>query len=253
MTERRVRPRGHGWGPLGVALVLALSMVLFAANARLAGGVDARQPQDLASLLDAEDARVAELQEQADALRAEVDALTDATAVVLSEQDAELLELTALVAGRRPVTGPGVVVRLWDAAPGRNLPDWVTNDDLVVHQQDLEAVINALWAGGAEAMTLQGERVIATSAFRCVGNVLQLHGRRYSPPYEVQAIGDPEALLDALDESAPVQTYVDYADRLGLGWDVDDEESLTLAEYAGEPTLSHASVPDGVDVLGGDA
>jgi len=253
MSERASGPSGNGWGSLGVAVVLAFSMVLFAANARLAGGVDARQPQDLASLLDAEEARVAELQEQVDGLRAEVDALTAAVSVDLPEQDAELLDLTALAAGRYPVTGPGVVVRLWDAEPGRNLPDWVTNDDLVVHQQDLEAVINALWAGGAEAMTLQGERVIATSAFRCVGNVLRLHGRLYSPPYEVQAIGDPEALMDALDESVAVQTYLEYAERLGLGWEADDADSLTLPEYAGEPTLSHARVPDGVDVLGGEA
>ncbi len=250
MPERRRRPRGHGWGPLGVAGVLALTVVLFAANARLAGGVDARQPQDLAGLLDAEEGRVAELQEQVDGLLAEVEALTDATAVDLPEQDAELLELTALTAGRRAVTGPGVVVRLWDAEPSRNLPDWVTNDDLVVHQQDLEAVINALWAGGAEAMTLQGERVIATSAFRCVGNVLWLHGRRYSPPYEVQAIGDPDALLKALDDSTTVQTYLEYADLLGLGWDADDADALTLPGYAGEPTLSHARVPDDIDVLG---
>ena len=253
MAERRAPSRGQAWGSAGVAVVLGLSMVLFAANARLSGGVDARQPQDLAGLLDAEESRVAELQDQVVGLRVEVDALTEELAVELPEQDAAELELTALAAGRSPVTGPGVIVRLWDAEPGRNLPDWVTNDDLVVHQQDLEAVINALWAGGAEAMTLQGERVIATSAFRCVGNVLRLHGRLYSPPYEVQAIGDPEALMDALDDSSAVQTYLEYADRLGLGWEADDADALTLPEYAGEPTLTHARVPEGVDVLSGDA
>lgn len=253
MDERRVPSRRRAWGSAAVAVVLGLAMVLFAANARISGGVDARQPQDLAGLLDAEEGRVAELQEQVDQLSAEVDALTEALAVELPQQDAVELELTALAAGRRPVTGPGVVIRLWDAEPGRNLPDWVTNDDLVVHQQDLEAVINALWSGGAEAMTLQGERVIATSAFRCVGNVLRLHGRIYSPPYEVQAIGDPDELMEALDESAAVQTYLEYADRLGLGWEADEKDSLTLPEYGGEPTLDHARVPDGVDVFGGDA
>ncbi len=253
MTDGRAPRRSRVWGSVGVAAVLGLSMVLFAANARMSGGVDARQPQDLPGLLDAEEGRVAELQEQADALSAEIDALTEELAVGLPQQDAEQRELTALAAGRRAVTGPGVVVQLWDAEPGRNLPSWVTNDDLVVHQQDLEAVINALWSGGAEAMTLQGERVIATSAFRCVGNVLRLHGRLYSPPYEVQAIGDPDSLMEALDDSASVQTYLEYADRLGLGWDADEAETLTLPEYTGEPKLDHARVPEGVDVLGGEA
>ena len=253
MAERRRRSRVRGWGSLGVAAVLALAVVLFAVNARLTGGVDARQPQDLAGLIQAEESRVQELSDEVAALRAEVDALTADLEVSLPGADAELVELTALAAGRRPVSGPGVVVRLWDAEPGRNLPDWVTNDDLVVHQQDLEAVINALWAGGAEAMTLQGERVIATSAFRCVGNVLRLHGRIYSPPYEVRAIGDPEELLEALDDSLAVQTYLQYADRLGLGWDVDEADELTLPAYTGEPALTYARVPDGVDPLRSDA
>src|SRR5690606_41382455 len=63
-------------------------------------------------------------------------------------------------------------------------------DDLVVHQQDLEAVINALWAGGAEALMVQDQRITSLSSVRCVGNVLLLHGRHYSPPYRISAIGD---------------------------------------------------------------
>ncbi len=251
MAERHARPRGYGWGSLGVAAVLALAVVLFVVSARTSGGVDGRQPQDLAGLAGAEAARVAELEAQVAALQSEVDALTGAVPESLSPAEAELLELTAVAAGRRAVTGPGVVVRLWDATPSRTMPDWVTNDDLVVHQQDLEAVINALWAGGAEAMTLQGERVIATSAFRCVGNVLRLHGRIYSPPYEVQAIGDPEELLDALDSSPGVQAYLEYVDRLGLGWETDEDDALELPAYQGEPELSHASLPDGVLPTGG--
>ena len=247
MAERRARPRGGGWGPVGVASVLAFAMVLFVANARLAGGVDAREPQDLASLYEAEAARVEALAEEVAGLQGEVDRLTAGSTDALPPADAEIIEITAVAAGRVPVAGPGLVVRLWDAPQTANLPDWVTNDDLVVHQQDLEAVINALWAGGAEAMTLQDERVIATSAFRCVGNVLRLHGRIYSPPYEVRAIGDPASLRAALAASSEVQTYLDYADRLGLGWEVDAEEALELPAYAGEPELAHASLPDGVD------
>src|SRR5699024_12559836 len=100
-------------------------------------------------------------------------------------------------AGRVAVEGPGAVVKLW-AAPARDpLPDGVGFDDLIVHQQDLEAVINALWAGGAEAMAVQGHRVTSSSSIRCVGNVLLIDSSVYSPPYELSAVGDPRALTSS--------------------------------------------------------
>lgn len=238
------RPARYGWGTLAVVAVLMMAGVLFTANAKLAGGVDARQPQDLAGLVDVEASRVGVLQDEVDGLQGEVDRLTDAAVDHLPSADAERAALTALAAGRVAVTGPGVTVQLWDAPADVPRPDWVTNDYLVVHQQDLQAVINALWAGGAEAMTLQGERVITTSAFRCVGNVLRLHGQIYSPPYVVQAIGDPERLMEALEASPEVQRYQDYVDAIGLGWSVDEESELALAAYTGGSGLRYADVPE---------
>lgn len=242
-TGRSFRPRV--WGRVGVAVVMVIAGVLFTANARLSGGVDARQPLDLTQLLDEETTRSGELQAQVDEMQAEVDALTDAHVGDLSSEESELLELTATAAGRREVTGPGITIQLWDAPNNVMRPDWVTNDYLVVHQQDLQAVINSLWAGGAEAMSLQGERVISTSAFRCVGNVLRLHGEIYSPPYVVRAIGDPEELVEALEASPEIQDYLDYVDVIGLGWSVDEESELELAAYSGGGGLRYAVVPEG--------
>ena len=80
-------------------------------------------------------------------------------------------------AGTQPVEGPAVVVELNDAKiPSDQLPEGIGVDDIVVHQQDVQAVVNALWAGGAEAMMLMDQRVISTSAVRCVGNTLILQG-----------------------------------------------------------------------------
>ena len=183
MTERhRSAPRTGVRGGVGVALVLVLAGLLFAANARLAGGAEARQPQDLPHLVQDEMDRAEELTTEVQGLQAEVDRLTDTQTTGMSAEDVAQGEELALAAGRVPVTGPGLTISLSDASTTAPHPDWVTNDSLVVHQQDLQAVINALWAGGAEAMTLQGQRVVSTSAFRCVGNVLLLHGRHYSPP-----------------------------------------------------------------------
>lgn len=231
------------WGSFGVVAVLMMAGILFTANARLAGGVDARQPQDLADLVQTESERVGKWQKEVARLQGEVDDLTDAQVKPGSAADAERLARVSAAAGRVAVNGPGVTVKLWDAPSDVPRPDWVTNDYLVVHQQDLQAVINSLWAGGAEAMSLQGERVIATSAFRCVGNVLRLHGQIYSPPYEVQAIGDPEKLVAALDASPEIQQYLDYVDAIGLGWSVDKNDELELPAYSGAGDLRYATAP----------
>lgn len=250
MVDRgRRAARRRGLGSVSVALVLILAGVLFATNARLAGGVDARQPQDLPDLLEVEQARLAELEDEASGLQAEIDRYTDAQTDESDVGDPAMSELVAQAAGRRDVTGPGLTVSLSDAAANAPRPSWVTDDDLVVHQQDLQAVINALWAGGAEAMTLQNERVISTSAFRCVGNVLSLHGRLYSPPYVVQAIGDPELLERALFASPEVQTYLGYVEMIGLGWSVSSSERLELPAYSRTLELRYATVPDDVDPL----
>jgi uncharacterized protein YlxW (UPF0749 family) len=110
----------------------------------------------------------------------------------------------------------------------------------VVHQQDVQSVVNALWAGGAEAMMLQDQRVISTSAVRCVGNTLLLQGRVYSPPYVITAVGDVTGMRQKLDADPSVTIYRQYADLLGLRYDVEDKARLSLPAYAGSLDLVHA-------------
>jgi len=126
----------------------------------------------------------------------------------------------AASAGLDAVRGPGVTITLTDAgrdADGR-FPRDATPDDLVVHQQDIQAVLNALWGAGAEAVALQDQRIIATSAPRCVGNTLLLDGRTSSPPYTVTAIGDPTAMKAALAADPQIRLYKQYVIRFGLGY-----------------------------------
>ena len=87
-----------------------------------------------------------------------------------------------------------------------------------MHQGDVQAVVNALWAGGAEAMSIMDVRVLSTSAVRCVGNTLLLHGRVYSPPFKIVAIGDPAALQQALASSEGVRLFKDAVDHYQLGY-----------------------------------
>ena len=144
-------------------------------------------------------------------------------------------------AARTAVIGPVIEVQLNDApVSASNIPEGFTVDDVVVHQQDVQAVVNALWAGGAEAMMLMDQRVISTSAVRCVGNTLILQGRVYSPPYVIQAMGDPVALKAALDADEKVAIYRQYVARLGLGYNVSAHGELTFPAYAGSITPVYA-------------
>ncbi|MBT0993465.1 DUF881 domain-containing protein [Cellulomonas sp. DKR-3] len=252
MTEHPHRRRRLARGTLSVAVVLALSGALFAANAKFARSSDeARNPEDLAGLTSGEVARVDSLTTQVDDLRGEVDALTRAANTAAGNEIGAPGTGFLVEGGQVGVTGPGVTVTLDDAPQDQPGLDGVSPDVLVVHQQDIQAVMNALWSGGAEAMALMDQRVISTSAFRCVGNVLRLQGQVYSPPYTVRAVGDPERLRQALELSTEVSAYRADAATVGLGWDVANSTELDLPPYAGATELQFATVPDGTTILPG--
>ena len=243
LRRRRPRPRvPRGWGWL-VPVAFALAGVLFATSAEVSRGTDLRSSGNtsLPDLIRVEQRRVEAATAQVEALRRSVEALTAPAAV----GDKRVASLTAQAnglseaAGTEAVHGPGLKVTL-DDAHLPTIPEGFTGDDLVVHQQDVQAVVNALWLGGAEAMMLQDQRVISTSAVRCVGNTLILQGRVYSPPYTITAIGDSSSMRTALNSSPDVTIYRQYVEALGLGYDVTTRANLSLPAYAGSLDLLHA-------------
>jgi uncharacterized protein YlxW (UPF0749 family) len=235
--------------------VAGLSGLLFAVAAEVGqapvGSLAAvgRDQADLAYLVSLETERVAELAEQVETLNLEVELLLARIRPVGFVEDVHLVAIEELNIGSIPVTGPGVTVVLDDAPASAALLAGVAPDDLVIHQQDLQAVIAALWAGGAEAMTLMGERVTQTSAFRCTGNVLLLHGQVFSPPFVVQAIGDPEQLERAVRRSAGVQTFLAHAEWVGLGFSLTQDETMNFPGSFNTSNLSFAHLSDDVDPL----
>lgn len=136
-------------------------------------------------------------------------------------------------AGLDPLRGPGLVITLNDAqrdADGR-FPIDAAPDDLVVHQQDIQAVLNALWSAGAEGIQMQDQRIIATSAPLCVGNTLLLNGRTYSPPYVITAVGDVRAMQAALAAAPLVTLYKQYVLRFELGYSEQVREQVDLVGH----------------------
>ena len=234
----------------GVPVVCLLAGLLLSATYGVSGGDEIRR-SDAPRLVDL----VRESQQSVDRLTVERDSManefeshhggspgTDAALAAITDKSARL----AVDAGLDPMRGPGLVVTLNDAqrdAEGR-FPRDATPDDLVVHQQDIEAVLNALWSAGAEGIQMQDQRIIGTSAPRCVGNTLLLNGRTYSPPYVVTAIGDPGAMQAALAASPLVTLYKQYVVRFGLGY---TEEPRTEVELVGhtEPVRMRFAKPAG--------
>ena len=211
--------------------------LLFAVSASSAQGTDLRaERREVADLIGQQQRDVEELERQAAALRQEVAGAADSAAQRDARVEAQRQRAAAVApaAGLTGMTGPGLRVSLDDAPrPEGGEPASDNPDDLVVHQQDLQAVVNALWSGGAEALTLMGERIVSTSAVRCVGNTVVLHGQVFGPPFVVEAIGDPTALRAALDSSPGVAFFRTFVDRFGLGYDVTRADSLDLPAYDG--------------------
>jgi uncharacterized protein YlxW (UPF0749 family) len=219
--------------------------LLFATSASTAQGTDLRADRrlQLTELIARERAALERRADAAVELRERVDAASAAVA----EGDSRVTAAAAprdleIAAGLTAVRGPAVTVSIDDAPrqPGRP-PLSDDPDDLVVHQQDVQAVVNALWAGGAEAMTLMGQRVVSTSAVRCVGNTVVLHGRVYSPPFVVTAVGDPDELTAALERDPGVQYFQTFVERFGLGYAVERESSVELPPYDGPLELPHVA------------
>jgi uncharacterized protein YlxW (UPF0749 family) len=244
--------RGSGGGskrPVWRLLVPVIALaagVLFATSAETAQGTDLRAGRrvELAQLVVAEERAVGESNRRAVALQDEVDRLEQDASTRDGRVGAVRTESGRLEAqvGLRAIRGGGVTVVLDDAPrrPDGSLPPDARPDDVIVHQQDVQSVVNALWAGGADGLTVMGQRLITTGAVRCVGNTLLLYGRTYSPPFRVTAVGDPVRLRATLDTEPGVRLFKQAADYFGLGYDVKDEREVTLPGYDGPVRLGYA-------------
>lgn len=232
----------------GVPLVCLLAGLLLSATHGVSGGKEIRRGDAprLVDLVRSTQGTVERLTEQRDALATAVGAVHGRGAGVALSAMRNRADQLEQAAGLEAMHGPGLVVTLTDAQRDVNgrFPRDASPDDLVVHQQDISAVLNALWSAGAEAVQMQDQRITAASAPRCVGNTLLLDGRTYSPPYVLTAIGDPAAMQAALAADPLVTLYKQYVIRFGLGYSEQVSTDLQVAETPPAVRMRYA-VPAG--------
>lgn len=235
---------------LAGVMVFILAGGLFAASAIISRGTDLRSDQvaSLQDLVRDSSQRVARLQRRVGVQRVKVEALGLAADAPGLAQAEKALSAIRPRAGGTAVSGTAVRVTLDDAPESMRLQPDVDPNDLVVHQQDVQAVVNAMWRGGARAVQVMDQRIVGTSAIKCVGNTLLIQGRVYSPPFTVTAVGTQAPLLRSLQDDPDVIVYRDYANAFGLGWEVERLSDFTAPAFSIPSRLRWAAqLPAGGD------
>ena len=191
----------------------------------------------LADLIEREKGTTADLRTRVEDLRRQVADLRATRAGLRRGVDSREDELRAasLTAGLVEMRGPGLRVTLDDSdrdeSPSGNV------NDLVIHSQDVQGVVNALWKAGAEAVSINGQRLVGTSAVLCVGNTLLLNGTVHSPPYVVTALG---ASRDRFEADRLVRRLHADAKTFELRFSVSRDDAVTVPAYKGATNLRYA-------------
>ncbi|SDO58186.1 Uncharacterized conserved protein YlxW, UPF0749 family [Nakamurella panacisegetis] len=234
-SGRRAGSSRRAWKSASIGVFLVAGALLGTARSYSHGEDIRNRSVDLSVLVKGAGSRVDAAQARAASLQSDINALAGSDVSPQVAKARQRASALAGAAGLTAVKGPALRVSLSDAQRDSdgNYPAGVAPDDLVVHQQDVQSVVNALWAGGAEAMMIMDQRVVTTSAVRCIGNTLLLQGRTYSPPFVITAIGDATKMSRALDTEPGVALFQTYVQKFQLGFEIDQVKDVTLPAYAG--------------------
>ncbi len=194
----------------------------------IAGKREAQLADDLVNL----QRKYNDLKEQSDKNKKIVEeyqtnASTNDTLISSMKQE---LDYLTLLSGTKDVKGEGIVITLNDGVK-TNIEN---NSDVLVHDSDVLTVVNELKAAGAEAISVNGQRIIATSAIRCVGPVIQVNYQKVAAPFEIKAIGNAQYLESAMNIKNGI---VDTLKELGIGISVSRQTDVKIPKYEGTFTF----------------
>lgn len=144
----------------------------------------------------------------------------------LEEAEAQIQEANK-INGLTDVTGEGVIVTLKDGQ--YNAATTLNVSDLLVHDLDVLSVINELKNAGAEAISINDQRIVTTTSISCRGNIIDINGEKVGAPFEIKAIGLPEQLA-ALSRPGG---YLEILKSYGVGAELRKESNITIPKYSG--------------------
>lgn len=152
---------------------------------------------------------------------------------LMADMEQDIKELK-MMAGLTEVKGPGVVVVLDDNAKGAEAAKSAdilnyNPENFIIHDKNVLYIINDLKNAGAEAISVNNQRIVTTSNIRCVGTVILVNSTRMAPPYEIKAIGDPDKLEEGVLNS---QEYM-WLSKKDFPVKVTKHEELEIPAYTG--------------------
>lgn len=217
-------------GQVALALVCVVLGVMVAVQFRTTQDIRSTIPfqriEDLSQ-------RLSQTEKERDALQQQVKELSQVSHSEATNKEQELIKMGAGVVA---LQGQGILVSIDDSKraskPGENPNLYLIHDD------DILKVINELWAAGAEAMSINEQRLIASSEIRCAGPTLSVNNTRYSPPYEIRAIGDPQTLENALRMRGGVVETLQF---WGIQITIRKQDVVNIPAYKGTFRFEYAT------------
>ncbi|MEV6957485.1 DUF881 domain-containing protein [Streptomyces sp. NPDC051183] len=217
---------------LAAGLVLAAAVVtLGAAQAQVAAPVLAKERQELIDRVQRSDQRADALERDIERLR---DDVADRQSAALKQHGGDQGQLVALLSGATEVRGPGIRLVIDDAkgasSGGGGKPRESTgfSDTGRLRDRDMQKIVNGLWQSGAEAVSINGQRLTALSAIRAAGDAILVDNRPLVPPYEVLAVGDKKRLGTTFQDSADGQYLHVLQESYGIRYTLSAADEVRL-------------------------
>lgn len=143
------------------------------------------------------------------------------------------------ILGLSEVTGHGLIITV-DDSDQISLNDWIFDPNyLIVHDTDLINIVNELKNAGAEAISINDQRIVTTSAIECDGNVIKINGVKLGAPFEIKAIGFPETLIN-IDRFGGYTQYLSEERFVNVSIQKLDKEKITIPKYTGIMKFEYA-------------
>lgn len=134
------------------------------------------------------------------------------------------IKLNSMLSGQTSLKGPGIIIKMYDN-PEERMEGYDLNDD-IIHDSDILTILNDLKIAGVEAISINDERVVATSELQCNGPTIRINGRRYATPFVIKAIGDPKLLYASVNAPGTNGDILKSVYQIGFETTIEDSISI---------------------------